>query len=67
MRWKDVPGYEGKYKVSDTGIIHSVDREVILKTKNGKPRPCNFKGRVIKQWKSKKILRTCSSCISFYT
>lgn len=26
--WKDIPGYEGHYQVSDSGFVRSVDREV---------------------------------------
>lgn len=26
--WKDIPGYEGYYQVSDTGRVRSVDREI---------------------------------------
>lgn len=28
--WKDVPGYEGRYQVSDLGNVRSVDRRVRL-------------------------------------
>ena len=28
MEWRDVPGWEGYYQVSDTGIVRSVDRLV---------------------------------------
>lgn len=24
MRWRDVPGYEGRYQVSDTGLVYSL-------------------------------------------
>lgn len=47
MKWKDVPGYEGYYQVSDEGFVRSVDREVVLKTRYGDPRPCQFKGKVL--------------------
>jgi len=41
--WKDIPGYEGIYQVSDLGRVKSVDREVMMKgkypyIKNGKIR-----------------------------
>lgn len=26
MIWRDVPGYEGRYQVSDTGLVRSLDR-----------------------------------------
>lgn len=48
MRWKDVEGYEGIYQVSDTGLVRSLDRVSINKTKNGKDRPCKLKGRILK-------------------
>ena len=41
--WKDVPGYEGYYKVSNMGIVTSVDRWIIMK--NNEKR--FFKGRVV--------------------
>lgn len=28
MEWRDVPGYETRFKVSDTGRVHSLDRKV---------------------------------------
>ena len=33
--WKDIPGYEGFYQVSDMGRVRSVDRKVVRK--NGRP------------------------------
>lgn len=39
--WRDVPGYEGYYQVSNTGIVRSLDRTVL--TKNGEER--FYKGR----------------------
>lgn len=33
MEWRDVPGYEGRYQVSDTGLVRSVDRII---TKRGR-------------------------------
>lgn len=48
MRWKDVPGYEGYYKVSDTGLVKSVKRKVMSKTRNGKPRQCIYKEKMLK-------------------
>lgn len=33
--WKDIPGYEGRYQVSDLGNVRSVDRYVRLATNNG--------------------------------
>lgn len=39
--WRDVPGYEGAYQVSDLGRVRSLDRV----TPDGR----NLKGRVLKQ------------------
>lgn len=39
--WRDVPGYEGYYQVSNTGIVRSLDRTVL--SKNGHER--FYKGR----------------------
>ena len=44
--WKDIPGYEGYYQVSDRGDVRSVDRVVIgkrgqeIKVKGRMIRPC---------------------------
>ncbi|WP_194745911.1 NUMOD4 motif-containing HNH endonuclease [Staphylococcus chromogenes] len=46
--WKDIKGYEGFYQVSNTGKVRSLPRTITLKTKNGKDRPCHFKGRTLK-------------------
>ena len=32
--WKDIPGYENKYQVSDLGRVKGLDR--VVKTKNGR-------------------------------
>lgn len=47
--WKEIKGYEGYYEVSNKGRIRSVDREVILLTRDGKDRPSVYKSRVLKQ------------------
>lgn len=41
--WKDVPGFEGRYQVSNTGVIRSLDMEI--RCGHGKTR--THKGRVI--------------------
>lgn len=46
--WKDIKGYEGMYEVSNSGVVRSKERIVILKDKNGKDRPCVFKSRALK-------------------
>lgn len=35
-QWKDIPGYEGRYQVSDLGRVRSVDRYVRAVAKNGR-------------------------------
>lgn len=45
MKWKDIPGYEGFYTVSDTGLVKSEDRIVIGKA--GSER--RLRGRILKQ------------------
>lgn len=51
--WKDVPGYEGWYQVSNKGNVRSVDREFI----NSIGRKCFMKGVPIKPMLSKGYLR----------
>lgn len=51
--WKPIPGYEGHYEASNTGLIRSVDRVVVLKTKLYEDRPCSFKGRILKPYMQK--------------
>jgi len=34
--WKDIPGYEGRYQVSDLGRVRSLDRWVRAVAKNGR-------------------------------
>ena len=41
--WKDIPGYEGIYEVSDMGRVRSVDR--FIKTRRGHNRP--YLGRLM--------------------
>ena len=43
--WKDIPGYEGLYQVSNLGRVKSLDRIFL---NNGKY-PCKIKGRFLKQ------------------
>lgn len=44
--WKDVPGYEGLYQVSNLGRVKSVDRTIIKK--NGISQ--HFKSKIISVW-----------------
>lgn len=46
--WKDIPGYEGYYQVSDLGRVRGIDREFIRKDKWGGTSPFKRKGRIIK-------------------
>ena len=51
MNWKPVKNYEEAYEVSENGNVRSVDRMVMNKTKNGKDRPCLYKGRELRPHK----------------
>lgn len=42
--WKDVPGYEGMYQVSDCGRVRSLDR--VVETRNGQRR--KYRGGMMK-------------------
>lgn len=44
--WRDVPGYEGFYQVSDDGQVKSLDRVVLSRLKSG-VRPWRRTGRVL--------------------
>lgn len=46
--WRSIKGYEGYYEASNLGNIRSVERTIILKTKDGKDRPSVFKSKVLK-------------------
>lgn len=48
--WKDIPGYEGLYQVSNCGRVRSVDR-LVLHRKNGLTL---YKGRVLNARPTKK-------------
>ena len=37
--WKDIPGYEGLYQVSNLGRVKSLPRVVLRRMKNGKVHP----------------------------
>ncbi|MHA7703387.1 NUMOD4 motif-containing HNH endonuclease [Mycobacterium sp. ML4] len=60
MKWRPVVGFEGRYEVSDTGLIRSLDR--IIEARNGSrwrpqepgvPGVRRLKGRVIKPGRHK--------------
>ena len=48
--WKDIPGYEGLYQVSNLGNVKSLDREVIRKD----GRVYFFEGKILKKNKGTK-------------
>ena len=45
--WKDVPGYEGQYQVSDQGRVRSLDRVVICAGAVKGTYPSHKKGRLL--------------------
>ena len=47
-KWKDIPGYEGYYQVSDAGRVRSLDRE-ITNWCNGGQRKWIARGQILKQ------------------
>lgn len=55
MQWKDIEGYEGRYQVSDTGLIKSCEHyhPVYLK---GKWTLRHRKEQLLKQWKRSSYL-----------
>ena len=44
-KWKDIPGFEGLYQVSDCGRVRSIDR--VTTNKNG--RKSLYRGKILKQ------------------
>lgn len=56
--WKDIPGYEGLYQVSNCGNVRSLDR--IIKCKNGKIR--GYPGVLLKQDSTKDGHKRCRLC-----
>lgn len=49
MVWKDIPGFEGEYQVSDDGQVRSIERHI----SNGKPAGMILKGRILKPQKDR--------------
>lgn len=45
--WRDVPGYEGLYQVSDRGRVRSLDRTITAKRRSG-PYQKRFPGKVLR-------------------
>lgn len=46
--WKDIPGYEGRYQVSDMGRVRSLDRIITMPSRYGHPYQSPRKGRVLR-------------------
>lgn len=57
--WKDIPGYEGYYQVSDRGRVRSLDR-IIPRSDGGKSR--FMPGKVLRHWLSRKGYVNISLC-----
>lgn len=55
-QWKDIPGYEGRYQVSDAGNVRSVDRTVRAVAKNGREYLRRVRGVVLKPGRSRGYL-----------
>lgn len=55
LKWADVPGYEGLYQVSDTGLVKSCEcwRPLVLK---GKTVLRHNPEKILKQWKRSSYL-----------
>jgi len=48
IKWKDIPGYEGYYRVSDIGIIASCTRYIKRKSKTGRTEKVKLKGYILR-------------------
>jgi hypothetical protein len=57
--WKDIPGYEGWYQVSNMGNIKSLSREVL---RNGEY-PMKIKEKILKFWEDKNNQKTLLSLL----
>ncbi len=49
--WKDIPGYEGKYQVSNTGLVKSLPRLVRGRSRSGTEFQRRVPGRILKPGK----------------
>lgn len=47
-RWKDIPGYEGRYQASTEGRIRSMDRTQVVLSRKGNPYAKHFRGRLLR-------------------
>lgn len=48
MEWRAIPGFQGSYEASDTGLIRSLDRMIETFSRTGKPYMQLRPGRVLK-------------------
>lgn len=46
--WKDIPGYEGLYQVSDAGRVASVDRVIVQVSRHGTPFHRKLAGKLLR-------------------
>ena len=46
--WKDIPGYEGRYQVSDEGRVRSLDRVVRGVSKTGREYQRKVRGTILR-------------------
>lgn len=49
--WRDIRGYEGKYKISNCGKVKSVARKRICRVNGGTMAVMSVPERTLKQWK----------------
>ena len=52
-QWKDVPGWEQHYQVSDLGRVRSKDRSIVIGHRVKRKIQRNFKGRILKPFGTK--------------
>ena len=57
--WKDIPGFEGRYQASNTGMIRSLD--VVVKCRGNGWRV--YKGRIKPQYKNNRGYATVNLCV----
>ena len=55
--WKDIPGFEGLYEVSDTGGVRSRSRPITRTYKSGHVARTEHKGRILRQGTNKRGYR----------
>lgn len=51
--WKPVPGYEGRYEVSDQGRVRSLPRDVEIRMVCGTMHTRHYKGRVLSLFRNR--------------